>query len=340
MSQLENNLQKLPSLVRQILTKAFDADVFAIASSPIKDPEILNEAVSVLQTSTRASPKIKELASGPNTTSIAVVDRTADVASAVDAIVQARTVFGGRSPYAPHTVLVNEFVLQRFIEAVRMAISGVSSKASLKDTLQAKDKAQPLELDLQSGELSVVRSGSSFPKIEAKPNSEPVLRVWPTRSLDDAINILDQADTPYRAAYHFCNLPSAKYLAQFVNAEVTFINHIPPQLLIGPASPAGQPFNLESRYAVSSFAHRRPAFVVAAPLTQELTSILATPDNASAQGLLVETTTPLKIMKRSEGGGVGFFEQGFLMNASFILISTLALTSAGAWQLWKYRSSR
>jgi hypothetical protein len=41
-------------------------------------------------------------------------------------------------------------------------------------------------------------------------------------------------------------------------------------------------------------------------------------------------------MKRSEGGGVGFFEQGFLMNAGLILASTVAITSTGAWYLWRY----
>ena len=49
---------------------------------------------------------------------VAIVDRSADIPSAAHEIVKARIAWGGRSPYAPDLVLVNEFVIQQFTQAV------------------------------------------------------------------------------------------------------------------------------------------------------------------------------------------------------------------------------
>ena len=51
-------------------------------------------------------------------------------------------------------------------------------------------------------------------------------------SLDEAIDILDsKAARPLLALYIFAQPKSAKYLGQFIRAEVEFINHIPMNIL-------------------------------------------------------------------------------------------------------------
>lgn len=60
----------------------------------------------------------RHLLTSPNDAiALVVVDRTADIDEAARLITQARTSFGGRSPYSPDLVLVNEFVKERFVEA-------------------------------------------------------------------------------------------------------------------------------------------------------------------------------------------------------------------------------
>lgn len=49
---------------------------------------------------------------------VAVVDRTADVQKAAQAIAEASFGFGGKSAYAPQLVLVNEFVAEPFLSGL------------------------------------------------------------------------------------------------------------------------------------------------------------------------------------------------------------------------------
>lgn len=49
---------------------------------------------------------------------VAIVDRTAKINEAAQALVEARFALGGRSVYAPDLVLVNEFAMKPFVEAV------------------------------------------------------------------------------------------------------------------------------------------------------------------------------------------------------------------------------
>lgn len=283
-------------------------------------------------------PKANELLSPASSSVVAVVDRTADLSLAARELVQARSLFAGRSPYAPDVVLVNEFVAKDFLDAV-FRETGRNPSDRLDHQLgSAKTSEHLLGINLQGDASTGVEPGPELAQALRSNMSEAALSVKPVRSLDDAINLLDNHAGPFLAAYHFCDLGSAKYLSQFVDAEVTFINQIPRQLLIGPAAPRGRPFDVAHRFPISLFSKQRPTFVTPVSESSQLLTSLSPSDNATAQTLLKEAKKPLKAMKRSQGGGVGFFEQGFLMNASFILVSVLTLSATGAWQLWRYRS--
>lgn len=56
--------------------------------------------------------------STPAYRTIAIIDRSAQVADAAREVARARFAFGGRSAYAPDLVLVNEFILKDFCIAV------------------------------------------------------------------------------------------------------------------------------------------------------------------------------------------------------------------------------
>lgn len=56
-----------------------------------------------------------------STQAVTIVDRTADLTSAAEAIATARFAYGGNSPYAPDLVLVNEFVKSQFLHVLIQA---------------------------------------------------------------------------------------------------------------------------------------------------------------------------------------------------------------------------
>jgi acyl-CoA reductase-like NAD-dependent aldehyde dehydrogenase len=60
----------------------------------------------------------------------------------------------------------------------------------------------------------------------------PLLIVHAISSLDDGIDYANQStESTLAASYIFAALPEANYLANFVDAHVSFINHIPTELL-------------------------------------------------------------------------------------------------------------
>jgi hypothetical protein len=61
--------------------------------------------------------------------------------------------------------------------------------------------------------------------------SEPVLLVHAVKSLDDAIDFINSDSSELLAAYHFGENAQCKYLSQFVPSQVSYVNHIPAELL-------------------------------------------------------------------------------------------------------------
>lgn len=305
-------------------------------------------------------PRANQLSSPASSRTIAVVDRTADVEIAARELLAARFSFGGRSPYAPDIIFVNEFTKRRFLQAVVsehvklgggvLLNSGSTSKTKAGDSSKVTDKlnslrkADPtLRIILLEPDYAVVEVTSRDTSLLASKHPTPILIVHAVRSLDDAIDLISSTCPSHQptnlAAYHFSNAASGKYLSQFIDAYVSFINEIPRELLLGPACPAGHPIDPINRYPAKLFTVPRPSFIKPAFSSKVLNAALSSADNPTAQRLLAEATTPLKVMKRSAGGGVGFFEQGFLMNAGLILTTTISLASVGAWWLARYGRS-
>ncbi|KAK4496956.1 hypothetical protein PRZ48_011405 [Zasmidium cellare] len=351
---LENNLRSLPRLLRQLLTEALDADVFAVAASPIKDEALLNKAICVLQNDIQdGQPKTNQVTHFTQANTVAIVDRTADVQTAARELVAARFSFRGGSPYAPDVVLVNEFRKKDFLQAVVSECVSFGSEVDMdghgkgkgkttssnivNEHLNSLKKLDPeLRTIIQESKLAVVDITSRDAVLQNRI-AAPVLAVHAIKSLDDAIDLIgSRSSKPCLAAYHFGSPAAGKYLSQFVEANVSFINHIPRELLIGPAFPVGHLVDPAKRYPLALFTVPRPAYIHSVNTADELSEALTGSHNSTTQKLLAEATKPLVELKRHPGGSMGFFEAGFLMNAGLILASTLTVSATGLVWLWRY----
>lgn len=326
--QLENNLRTLTRVLRDTLKTALHPDTFAIASSPIRDTAILNSAIHIDQNSSDNSPKANQLASPSRSRAFAVVDRTSDIKTAARELVAARFAFGGSSPYAPDLVLVNEFVKQDFLQAVvdetrnltsaaRIygdAKSKPSSASRVSSALEALKKADSsLNTIIQESNAVVLELPTRSPELMHLKTDAPILAVHTIKSLDDAIDFISSAENaPALAAYHFGNPQVGKYLAQFVDARVSFVNQIPRELLVGPAHPASHAVDPSTRYTVDMFTLARPAFIQPTATSSEIAGLLSAANGSAAQKFLEQALAPLKAMKRKPGGGVGMFSRPYI----------------------------
>lgn len=320
-SQLERNLRVLTSVIRRALSGALHPDNFAFASSIVHDPTILEYAIIVDQDSSERWPNANRLASPSDSCTLAIVDRTADVQFAARELAAANLAFGGSSPYAPDVVLVNEFArkdfLQALVEETRriMDQNGLneSEKNELKNGQRVTNEMRFLkEIDpdmrviIQEPKLAIVEVVRRHADIVRFKRSMPLLTVYAVKSLDDAIDFVSSANVgPALAAYHFGNGHVGKYLAQFIDARISLVNHIPRELLVGPAHPAGCAVDPLWRYDVDMFTLPRPAFIRKPATASSSVGIMASTDGTAVRRLLDEALSPMKSMKRKPGGGVG-----------------------------------
>ena len=159
--ELPQTLSNLDSVLKPTLSKALDQDTFAIANEEVKDKQLLGECLVVDQTGTFDEKSQPQLLSQPSAQTFAVIDRTADIQKAAKAIVAARFTYGGRSPYSPDIVLVNEFKKKEFFEAcIRFTSQYVpgqarSKRASSKVLDETKAKFRSAE---SAGQVSIFGS--------------------------------------------------------------------------------------------------------------------------------------------------------------------------------------
>ena len=184
----------LPGLLRQILTDALDRDTFAVTTQR-PDASFLSKALLVIQND---SETLNGLISPATARTVAIVDRTANVSDAAQALVTARFALGGRSPYSPDVVLVNEFVMKPFVEAVIQHASkylagengearqttGSSRRSALLDSIQKERNARIL---VSGSNWGVVEVQDRKSPLLQKKIDEKVLLVHSVTSLDDAI---------------------------------------------------------------------------------------------------------------------------------------------------------
>ncbi|KAI9667675.1 MAG: hypothetical protein M1821_000492 [Bathelium mastoideum] len=159
--ELPQTLSNLDSVLKNILSKVLDQDTFAIAKDEVTDKQLLGECLVVDQTGTCSGHSGLQLLSQPSAQTLAIVDRTADVEKAAKAIVAARFTYGGRSPYSPDIVLVNEFKKKDFFEAcVRFTSQYVPAQVQSKraPTQLVEETRNKFKTAESSGQVSIFGS--------------------------------------------------------------------------------------------------------------------------------------------------------------------------------------
>lgn len=327
--------------------EALESDTFAVISST-PSPESLSPCLEVLQDTPVNRPSYSQLVS-PKSKTIAVIDRTADLALAAEQLVTARFAFGGTSPYAPDLVFVNEFIKKQFSEHVLKhsirfftnsngIANGSSTAREFKKTSRVAEALHALS-DSKTWKLHIITQGDNGAIVELSnlsalpPKSkQPVFNISPITSLEHAISLIDEdLDMPYTllAAYHFGTPSTGKYLSQFVNADASFVNHIPFRLLVGPSAPSFHPIDVEKRYIAEHFTRVSPAYILP-PVSQAAMSKLdASKDSRRAAAeLLAKATEEIKEKKRAEWIAIGYFEQGIFIGLGLYGIPLVACIGA------------
>lgn len=164
------------------------------------------------------------------------------------------------------------------------------------------------------------------------------LLVYGVRSLDDAIDLADRNGT-LLASYIFASPSAGKYLSQFVQAHATFVNHIPIELLVGPAAPLGYPVSASSRYSTEQFTEARATYIQTTAEHNLLSKLIVSGDTKLMDQATKDATSALPAGKgrRLEAAPFGFFEQGILTGLGMAL-SSIILGGGGlaycGYRLW------
>lgn len=356
--QIDNSLRSLPKLLKSILKEALDADTFAISQQPISDSGFLDRCLQVVQDyDLEQVPSQHQIVSNTNIRTAAVIDRTADLDKAAKALVNARFAFKGRSPYAPDVVLVNEFIKKDFLQAlVRNSIS-VGNESIVGNGCPEKQKTKEhglkeLVQDLQrNGDVRIIAQEAGRAILDIKQRSpqilrkvkEPCLIVHAVKSLDDAIDCLNGDGKECLAAYHWGGPAQCKYLSQFVSARVSFANHVPAEILVGPSFPTNHSVTPSTRYPTLLFSVPVPAFISpslsSTAVEQALLSDSGLKKAEALQALKQKATSDLPRAKRPKQmrAAFGFFEQALLTHVSTILLSTVTVIGGGVYFLRRAR---
>ncbi|KAM6540359.1 hypothetical protein FALCPG4_002077 [Fusarium falciforme] len=327
--KLDNNLLSTPPLLGRIFAQVYDKEAVSITTSE-PDTSLIESWLVVDQTGNAdVGPGAeKYLPSRPESLSLGVVDRTANVKAAARELVQSRLAFRGSSRQAVDWVLVNEFAVEEFLDAVIENIkawpqaSGTKKETDTRNAdLEALAAVGSQEVFDRPGVGSVTKTvlGRKYNGFLGRKIASRILSVDVVTSLDDAIDRLSNSGIELGALYIFAGLKEAKYLSQYIPARVSFVNHIPRRFHIGPVPALRYPASDRIRYTRQMFEFSSPQFVVS-------TRAAVKEDTGK---LLREARRPLKPTGQPKAGAIGFFEVGVYLGATFYLLPFAAFSLAG-----------
>ncbi|KGO71716.1 Aldehyde dehydrogenase, N-terminal [Penicillium italicum] len=331
--ELPKTTLRVSSLLRSILPKALDRDTFAIVETR-PDDDFLRSTFVLSQQS-----EPEELRT------VAIVDRTANLDDAAVDLVISRFSFNGRSPYSPDVILVNDFCAQSFIDLlIKRAPSylGRGLQQAKKVPKKGSD-ASLLERIASEEDCQVIVSGTGWAVAKVQDRNslllkskidERLLLIHQVSSLDDAINFCNSMGT-LNATYTFAAPAAAKYVSESIDAGLAWVNHVPYDMLVGPALPLNSALSEETRYAPDFFQVSRGQILHKSPNTTLARSLLKSAGKPKIEVSLWQFMGPLPSMQQRPGHKIGFFEQGFLTGGSLILTSLIAMGAVAGYHVWK-----
>ncbi|KEF62411.1 uncharacterized protein A1O9_00383 [Exophiala aquamarina CBS 119918] len=326
--ELPTDFMHSSSVTRQCLIESLDMTAYGVTST--RPPsEILNRCLVIDQIGVLPSlTGRRTLRSQPQLGTVAVIDRTANLELATKEILCSRTFFSSGGPYAPSCILVNEYVEDDFVRLFREQLSTVNGHVAIekrKDTNVVNEMVPkrasetiPQELLLNANGFRVIKVlGRDYLQVHGSRRAN-VIHLLATSSQDDAIDALNKDDqNPLLALYVFAGPRVAKYLTQFVRSNVSFVNHIPANLLVGPAAPIDYPVSPIARYRRHMMETPSPKFVTRLSGELDLQGLVREGLKMS-QTLYNDSLQPLKPTGQPKEGDKNFFAQGML--TGFILL--------------------
>jgi acyl-CoA reductase-like NAD-dependent aldehyde dehydrogenase len=334
--QQPSNSNPLATELEKLLRKVLSSETFTFVERDPFDPKF-QQARGIMfegKSSPNAVTTSRRICS-PTLCVAAVVDRSADIKIAAKDLVRARFAFGGSSSYAPDIVLVNEFAVKEFSEAaveagLRHLSQGINGTTHASKSKPNTDGHLSNELEKHGmilvagdgGRVVLVRSRQ--PQLFSQKVNSPTLLIVPISSMDDAIDLLNSVETSLLANYVYAAPAAGKYITQFVRSAASFVNHVPAELLVGGPAPAGLTPSIHPRYTATMFSVSSPALIHESARSQAVTSLVALSDTKQQRRLEAALDVSLGAFKEPFGPKIGFFEQGFLFNASLILSGIVA----------------
>jgi Aldehyde dehydrogenase family len=346
---MPKTLSTTSDLLKRTLSNALDRDTFAVADKQIDAAKLSDRCIRLAGSPNAEATPFGGILTVPATRSIAIVDRYADMQQAASAILRARFSFGGQSPIAPQLVLVNEFRVKEFCNAIagktsqyfasQLEMNGGFDHSSAAKARATRTSAH--ELDQAGAETVISGSRGSVVRVNERKSSllkkhinEPLLVIHPVTSLDDAIDFANDLsnDKPLAALHVFGSPDVGKYTSQFIHAHVSCINNIPVELLVAPLTPIGFPTQLSTPYRKEMFSIPSPKYIQFDEKSTRIAAVIDSNDVSEAAKLRKQAQMSNTKVKQPPGYALGHFEQGFFVGLS-VLFSSIAV---GSIVLWKY----
>ncbi|KAF5669457.1 aldehyde dehydrogenase family 3 member b1 [Fusarium heterosporum] len=332
--QAQNSLHETPKIVLDLIEKALDRDIFTISNQAVTAEDIRVPHIRVSQAGASGPVLRDHLVSDPKTPVVAFVERDADIQAAAKALISARFSLQGKAPYAPDVVLVNEWVKKDLLRALvqqstEFLASSPSKSRALKTGLSReveKDESVHVVLSGANGVILEVQNRQSA--LLKQKVEETTLIVHAVTSMDDAIDTSRDIGS-LAAAYVFTTPAMAKYLCQFLDTAVSFVNQIPTKLLYSPIAPLGDPpqSGTNNLYHPNLFSRPKPKYLSKSSTDEKINKIVSTSTSSALSALDQEATKRLPEMKRPlKGTQLGFFEQGIVTSLVFILTTVVSGT--------------
>lgn len=164
-----HSLRRTPQLVLEIVCDALDGGIFSVTKKPTTAADIGHPHVRVAQESSEDNQETRrQLSSSSTTPVIALVERDAQLDEAAKSLVVARFSRGGRAPYAPDIIFVNEWVKRPFLEAVvRQKVAMTSASADTSSRVErAKPRGPLYTKEVEDGDVVLISSGAGGSIVE------------------------------------------------------------------------------------------------------------------------------------------------------------------------------
>ncbi|EEU42946.1 uncharacterized protein NECHADRAFT_95375 [Fusarium vanettenii 77-13-4] len=347
----QNSLLETPSLVLGLIQESLDKDILEVTSQQVNSADINHPHIRVLQNGSTQSTSNQDLVSNSKSPVLAFVERDADVQAAAKALVSSRFGLGGKSPYAPDVVYVNEWVKKDLLRAlVQQSTDFMANPALSRRSVKAakSDLAKQAEKD---GSVNAIASGSGGLILDVEDRksallgqkvAENCLVIHSVTSMDDAIDA-SRSSGPLAAAYIFTTPNMAKYMCQFVDATVSFVNQIPAELMYSPIAPEGHPPqpNTYRIYQQHLFSNPTPKYITNSSTSEKLAKFMSGSSPHELVALDREATTKLpEIVRLKRAGGIGFFNQGIVTGLVLALTTLLSGTGVLGYYAVKYWRAR